>query len=122
MKFKFVLTDGSIVTGDEVDYYNNNVRVIDMNKPDDNSEIENCTFSVYMICPESIVYSSCEHMTYEEYLDYLDSCESEIETGVDNKQPCSCETCEDCDCESCEEMPIGNYEVTDTSKDNNMYM
>jgi len=122
MKFKFVLTDGSIVLGDEVNYYNHNVRVIDMNKPDDSSEIENCTFNVYMISPESIIYSSCEHMTYEEYLGYLDSCESEIKTEVENKQPYGCETCEDCDCESCEEMPISNYEVTDTSKDNNMYM
>ncbi len=119
MKFRFVLKDGSVILGTEVDYFANNIRVIDTHKPNDDSELEDCTFSIYMISPDSIVYSSCEHISFDEYLDYLDSCEPLEE---ENKQSCNCETCGDCDCQDCDEASTGSYEVKDTSEDNNMYI
>lgn len=121
MKFLIVLKDGVHLYGDYVDVTDSYIKLTEIHKVNKDDDLEDSTFTVHIIYPQNISYSSCENLTWDEYCDYIASCE-DIANKIDKvKQPdtCNCETCTECDCDQCDDASNVSYDCA--SEPGNMF-
>ena len=78
MKIEYKLIDGTIVIGDkhiDSDYYTNVIRIY---KPEDNSELEDCTYDVTCVKESDIVYRKFINLDYDDLMEYISLVEQTI--------------------------------------------
>lgn len=123
MKFLFVLKDGVHLYGDYVDVTDSYIRLTEIHRLEKDDKLEESTFSVHIIYPQNISYSSCKDMNWDEYCEYIETCdcvdkgEEEIKDSKPN-EVCNCETCTECDCADCDDASNVGYDCTSEPADN----
>jgi len=123
MKFLFVLKDGVHLYGDYVDVTDSYIRLTEIHRLEKDDKLEESTFSVHIIYPQNISYSSCEGMNWDEYCEYIETCDCEDKGEEDvekikTNEVCNCETCTECDCADCDDAVNVGYDCTSEPADN----
>lgn len=128
MKVICKLKDGTVIEGDRQIERTYLMHIIKINKPSDNSEPEDWTYTVITVDKDNIAMCKVIDLTYDEYVDqltdiqraliaelnYVENCDEK-----NKKEPCECKTCTDPDYQECDSVS-GEYNII-TSPGDGMY-